>query len=130
MRISLQLGLVALVFVAAGCASSKKAVHPLVGDWNYRVTTDERIYTGLLSFQMTDDVLQGTMTTEGTEGKGNLANVKWEAPKLKFDATSSQHGALNVTLTFNGDSFAGEMVVPRYGLSVPMRGTRVADGTR
>ena len=123
----LRLTLITLALIAFGCASSKKASHPIAGDWDYRVITDERTYAGVLSLQVVDKVLQGTMTTAGVEGAGPLANLKYEAPGLRFDVTSPEHGLLNVSLNFDGDSFAGEMYVPRYGVTIPMTGTRKSD---
>ena len=131
MRTSLQLALICLVIVLAGCISTRKAVpaHPLVGDWSYRVDTDERTYRGVLSFEVTEDGLQGTVGGDGMQEGSPLANLTYEAPKLTFEIQSAEYGRLKVAATVEGDSFAGEMDVQSQGVVLPISGSRIVSAS-
>ena len=122
------LALVLAVLLMAGCAGSKeaameKAPHPLAGAWDWSVDTPQGVYTGVLTFAETDDMLSGTIASaENPEQAAPLTELMFdsEMSKVTFKYDSGEFGIMNVTLTLAGDALDGLMNVTQYGVDVPM----------
>ncbi len=136
------LALVLAVLLMAGCAGSKEAAmdaaeaaeaakpaHPLAGAWDWSVDTPQGVYTGILTFAETDEMLGGTIASaEAPEQAAQLTEVMFDSDmsKVTFKYDSGDFGIMNVTLTLDGDAMDGLMNVTQYGMDVPMTCKRKA----
>ena len=126
--------LVLAVLLMAGCAGSKeaameKAAHPLAGAWDWSVDTPQGIFTGVLTFTETDDMLGGMIAaSEAPEQTAPLTDVMFdsEMSKVTFKYDSGEYGIMDVTLTLDGDALNGQMNVTQFGVDVPMTCSRKA----
>jgi len=115
----------------AGCAGSKeaaKAPHPLAGAWAWSVDTPQGVFTGVLTFTETDDMLAGMIGADQTPDETiALEELMFdsEMSKVTFNYNSGdEFGIMNVTLTLDGDALNGIMNVIQFGVDVPMTGSR------
>lgn len=138
----LQTALIALLilFVSA-CAGSRETAmepemepaemaHPLIGDWNYDVDTPQGVYSGLLSFAMTDGVLGGTIVgDEQPEQVAPLMDLAFdaEASTVTFDFDGGEFGTMSISLTLGAEGLNGLLKVIQYGVEAPMSSMRKVD---
>lgn len=137
--------IVLLILFVSACAGSREtamepetepamepaeAVHPLVGDWNYDVDTPQGVYSGLLSFAMTDGMLGGTIVgDEQPEQAASLTDLVFdaEASTVTFDFDGGEFGTMSISLTLGEEGLNGLLKVTQYGVEAPMSATRKAD---
>ena len=107
-----------------------EVAHPLVGDWNYDVDTPQGIYSGLLSFSMTDGVLGGTIVGDDQpEEVAPLTDLAFdaEASTVTFDFDGGEFGIMSISLTLGEQGLNGLLKVAQYGVEAPMSAKRKAD---
>ena len=126
------LALFLAVLLMAGCAGSKeaaKAPHPLSGAWDWSVDTPQGVYTGVLMFAEAEDMLSGTIASAEDPSQAlPLEEVMFdsEMSKVTFKFDNPEFGAMDVSLTLDGDALSGLLTVVAMGADVPMTASRKA----
>ena len=109
-------------FAANG--ARKKAISPVVGQWDMQYKVGDREVTGRLALsQKPDGSLEGKWTSQ--RGESTIANVKSQGGKLTFDRTSSFNGnefKSSFEGTVQGDKLAGALKSERG--EMPVTGQR------
>lgn len=129
-RSSVSIFLLVIVFVVAGCASTKEAAkeaHVLAGDWAYTLDTPQGMYTGVMKFMEGDDGLSGTIAADDNpELAAPLRNLMFdkEMSKLSFDFDGGEFGTMKVNTTLSDGKLMGMMNVGAYGVDVSMTAAR------
>ena len=133
------LTLILIALLMAGCAGSKeaameaaepaKAPHPLTGAWDYSLDTPQGVFTGILTFAETGDMLNGTIAQSQTPDQvASLEELMFDSDmsKVTFKFDSGEYGIMLVSLTLDGDALNGQMNVTQFGVDVPMTCLRKA----
>ena len=119
------------LILATGCMSSRmpapEEVHPIVGSWNHTVDTPDGTMAGMLSFEIVNNALVGTVRSEGFDEVWALDDLSINAESRSVTASfdSGVYGIvlLNVTLETE-DSISGYVTVADYDLDLPLEGSR------
>ena len=109
-----------------GCALFGKAAkepHPLEGAWDYSIDTPQGVFSGVLAFTEVEDVLSGTITSEGQEF--TLEDLMFEESTVSFTWDTGQYGVVSVSAAVDDDAFDGSLDAPSVGATgLSIKGTR------
>ena len=80
----------------------------VLGDWDYVVEAPDMTYKGIMSLEKEDGELAGALKSDGAEFE--MTDIELDGSELSF-SINVQGFPCDVTGTFEGDSFKGEVSV-------------------